>query len=183
MVLLRFRFDKARAFRRVCEKWKRDLKDLRWAWPVIGEALAVYHTKVFDTEGAQNLSGGGKWAPLAERTIQMRIYGARVSKVPNYDYEASSTEGPAERVLHWSHRLRDAMTSKQGTGDSLRRGTARSFEYGVQGIAYAPKHQSGGTSEQGYSIPARPFLDIAGGPFLAINLLGIALQARMAGGG
>lgn len=178
MLKLRFRTDEIRGFRRKVYSWRKLIKDLRWVWPVVGEALADHHAAVFDSQGADNLAFRARWPALAELTVLARERREQVSKIPPLDYMAPSEEGPAERVLHWSLRLRNSLASRSGTGDTVFKGTGRSLEWGTS-TPYGPDHQYGGINRWGKMIPARPFLDYVGGPAIAIGVIEIALFARM----
>lgn len=182
IITLKFEFDPKRAFRKRVRSWVKDLKDLRWAWPVVEAAIVEWHRRVFDSEGSHSLSSGGPWKPLAEMTIMSRLREEQVSSISNFDYLSNNGEGPEGRILHWSHRLRNAMTSEKGTGDSFRVYRRKSLTYGVKDIGYAPLHQKGGTNRWGKVVPARPFLDHVGGPAVGVAILERALEARMTGG-
>ncbi len=177
LVKFKFTFDKGKVFRNRIKGWRNDLKDLRWAWPVVELAVVEWHRRIFDSEGATSLVSGGAWKPLSEVTIMSRLRQEKVSPVPEYDYLAASPEGPEGRVLHWAHRLRNAVAADKRTGDSVRVATRKSFEFGGA-TEYGDLHQRGGTNRWGKTVAARPWLDFEGGPAVAIGMLDMALQAR-----
>lgn len=175
----RFVFDKGKVFRKRVRRWEGYIRDLRWAWPICEEAVVEFHRRIFDSEGATSLVSGGPWTPLHEMTVMARLRGEQVSETPPYDYLGGSGEGPEGRVLHWSHRLRDAVADPKATADSVRIGTATSFEFGAT-VEYGQIHQVGGTNQWGKSVAPRPWLDYVGGPTVAVGILELALQAKMA---
>lgn len=180
-IRFRIRTQELRSFRAKVRSWKGLMRDLSWAWPLVGEAIAEYHKRVFDSEGRDNLSSGGApWIPLAEPTIKARLQMARVSDHDPFDYMISSEEGPESRILHWSHRLRDSVIKAPfGTFDSVRIGTKKSFEFGTE-TPYAWENQHGAVVFGGRVLPPRPFLDHLGGAAVGIGVLELSLQARMA---
>lgn len=175
---IEYAFDKGQVFRKKVVSMRKDLRDLRWAWGFVGMAVVEYHRRIFDSEGATSLVSGGPWKPLAELTVLARLRGEKVSNVPNHDYLGGMGEGPEGRILHWSHRLREAMVGNAGTGDSVRVSNRLAFTYGVKGIPYAPLHQDGGVNQWNKNVPPRPFLDPVGGAAVAIGVFDLALQAR-----
>lgn len=179
LLRLTYDFRAVKTFARRVSSWKKDIQDLRWAWPVVGLAVAEYHRRVFASEGAVSLVGG-VWAPLAELTVASRLRREQVSSIDPYDYLAPSAEGPEGKILHWSYRLRDSVTGEKPTVDSVRRGTRTSFTFGSN-VPYGRLHQEGGTNAFGKAVPARPWLDYVGGPAVAVGILERALQIRMAG--
>jgi len=181
-IKFRFTVDKGRAFRSILKGWAKDLKDLSWAWLRVGEGIAAWHARVFDTEGAANIQAGEQpWAPLAELTVQARLQHAKVSRVAPFDYLAPSGEGPEGRVLHWSSKLRTAATAVSEGPNRVRRGTKTSYEWGVEGMRHWALLHSGGVTEKGKPLPARPFIDASGGAAVAIGALEIMLRNRMKG--
>lgn len=181
-VRFRFTVDKGSAYRKVLQGYVKNLRDLSWAWLGVGEGIAAWHARVFDSEGAANIEGGEQpWAPLAELTVQARLQHARVSRTPPNDYIAPSGEGPESRILHWSSRLRTAATAAGEGANRVRRGSRTSYEWGVEGVRHWVLLHAGGTNEMGKPLPARPFIDPQGGAAVAVGALEIMLRNRMKG--
>ncbi|GJG88723.1 hypothetical protein tb265_39040 [Gemmatimonadetes bacterium T265] len=103
---LRFRADGLAEVRDVALTARQRVADLRPAFAVVAENLRAYQRRVFDTEGA---ALGSPWAPLAARTVAARTHGWG-------HYRLASTEGPARRVLHWTHGLRESLTADGADG-------------------------------------------------------------------
>lgn len=115
-----------------------NLDDLSPAWRVIAENLRQFETKVFDEEGKPIL--GRAWDELKPRTVA-----ARRGRWGHY--RKPSNEGPARRILHWTHRLRDSLT-KEGHADQIEDVSPQRLRFGSL-VEYAPYH-----------VKRRPFLDL-----------------------
>lgn len=179
LLKLRVQVDPQNEFRARVKSWKVRMRNLNWAWATVGEAIAAYHTRVFDAAGALNLTYGGEpWRPLHELTVIARLQHAKVSGRAPYDYLPSSSEGPEGRILHWTHLLRDSMCAPKGNEASVRSGTSKSFTYGTEAPG-AINHV--GTVLNGRPVPARRFLDPLGGAFVAVDVLEMLFQRSMQG--
>ena len=119
---LRLVVDPGRKFRNKLRHWEEGFRDLRWAWPHAAPAIARVHAEAFDLEGPG-------WKPLAEATVTYRATGYGY-------YGRPSIEGADERILHWTHSLRDSLASPKSTRLSYRMA-------GRQRMLYGTKHHAG----------------------------------------
>lgn len=146
---LRWRFDPNQEFRKVVRGWRTSLRDLRWLWPYVSTAVEEHHQGWFNSEGK------GSWPQLAPMTQRARASNALISRWRPYDYSPASTEGPAHRILHWTHQLRHTLTKRSG-GNQIRQMHRMKFVFGTR-QPYADDHMRGRPG-----LPKRPPLDVEG---------------------
>jgi len=77
-----------------------NMDDLRPAWEVVTANLRALEARVFDNKGAPL---GAAWKPLAAETVYDREH-------RHGHYRLPSSEGPVERILHWTLALRNSLT-------------------------------------------------------------------------
>jgi hypothetical protein len=113
-----------------------NMDDLRPAWAVVTENLRALETRVFDGKGAPL---GAAWKPLATSTVDDRLH-------KRGHYRLASSEGPSERILHWTLALRNSLT-KPGAPWSIAAASASTLTFGTnvedeRGEGYAAPNQA-----------------------------------------
>lgn len=157
--MFRLRVDPDKAFRsKVLGRWKSSMRDLRWMWPTVEIETAKVHRDMFDEEGPG-------WRPLSLHTVNMRATAQRY-------YAKASTEGPNRRILHWTHALRDSLSTRFGNALSVRFAGRRMFTWGTRHHAAHDLHH--GSPGNPY-IPARPLLR----PELSVEAIASVLPAKI----
>lgn len=161
--MFKFVFDPGQEARKIVLAQMKALRDLRWLWPSVADAVEDHHASVFDREGATMESGG--WMPLSKATARARFFGYEIPGSHTGAYSSGSTEGDEGRILHWTHTLRRSMT-RSGVEGAIRKFQKTAMVFGTD-LPYAEVHQEGAYQPLGPEgaqkwVPARPFLDPAG---------------------
>lgn len=150
---LRYRFDPGSVFRKQVHRWHRSMGDLRWAWPSVSAAVERHHAKIFDQEGPHD----GGWINLSMATIKARFFNWQILGSVTGAYASGSSESEDGRILHWTHRLRNSLTTPNHM-DAIRQYFTRKMVFGTKSPHASILHK-GGQSNLGTSIPPRPIID------------------------
>lgn len=114
--------------------------------------------------GYFNRRGDGEWDNLQPVTKELR--GKHQLR-----YRAASTEGPSQKILHWTHRLRNSLTQAWHSEHISRFQGRMIYQFGTS-VPYARWHQDGrkktrGAIRSNRKVPKRRPLPDQEGEFIA----------------
>jgi phage gpG-like protein len=162
MAYLEFRVDGDKVLSRNLRIIADSVGDMRQELGQIGDLVRTSAVENLESGGSE---GGGKWKPLAPKTVRMR------AKRQGYYKNAPAGAGPSGPVLQWTGRLKNSFRS-----------TPEALQVTIDNpVPYFKHHQAKErTSEK---LPRRLVLELKQADKLkAMNIIAGGLQKKLEGG-